>query len=78
MSKDEDFVTLTKAYEKLNAEIKASIIAAAESVGQTDFGYQWSPELTLAGQMVQLWKAVLPCVLRNTELTEKPHNWLSN
>ena len=52
MSTDKDFVRLTEGYGKLDAGIKASIIASAKSVGQTDFGYQRSPELTLAGQTV--------------------------
>ena len=58
-------------YHTLDKEKKASIVAAADSTGRKDYGYQRSLELTTERQDVCFWKAIFSCTRQRTELSSK-------
>ena len=66
-----EMMQLVARYQKLDYEIKCSIISAANSVGRTDFGYQRSPDLVTAGRFVRLWKMIISCKRRKKKYGEQ-------
>jgi len=66
MSTDTDFLKMEDKNQKLDEEIKASIIAAVESTGRKYYGYQRSLELNTVGQDFHFWNAVFSCTRRHT------------
>ena len=66
-----EMIQLIDRYQRLDYEIKCSIIAAANSVGRTDFGYQRSPDLVNAGRFYRLWKMISSCKRRKKEYSEQ-------
>ena len=57
-------------YNKLDKEYTDLIRAALNKTGHRRYGYYRSPELTLAGQLVNLHKAILDCLRRKAPPSE--------
>lgn len=67
----QEMIELIDRYQRLDYEIKCSIISAANSVGRKDFGYQCSPDLVTAGMTYRLWKMILSCKRRKKQYSEQ-------
>jgi hypothetical protein len=49
---------LEQRYNRLDYEIRCSMLAAANAQARKSFGYQWSPALVTAGRMKRFWRIV--------------------
>eukprot|EP00970_Alexandrium_tamarense_P011192 scaffold2391_cov126-Alexandrium_tamarense.AAC.1 len=60
---------LVQNYNRLDYEIRCSILAAANTQARKKFGYQWSPALVKAGMMTRLWRSITSSKRRRTQVT---------
>ena len=60
---------LVQRYNRLDYEIRCSILAAANTQARKKFGYQWSPALVKAGMMTRLWRSITSSKRRRTQVT---------
>eukprot|EP01082_Thalassiosira_pseudonana_P000262 g12.t1 g12 contig1:28787-30398(-) len=59
---------LEQRYNRLDYEIRCSMLAAANAQARKSFGYQWSPALVTAGRMKRFWRIVTSSKRRHSKV----------
>ncbi|KAL7547174.1 LOW QUALITY PROTEIN: hypothetical protein ACHAWF_010494 [Thalassiosira exigua] len=66
-----EVIALVLRYQALDKTIHDNMIAAANSIGRKNYGYQLSPDLKVAGEDITFWKGVCSCIRRKAPFTAR-------
>ncbi|KAL7549686.1 hypothetical protein ACHAWF_012949 [Thalassiosira exigua] len=68
---DPEVIALVLRYQALDKIIHDNMIAAANSIGRKNYGYQLSPDLKASGEDITFWKGVCSCIRRKAPFTAR-------